>query len=269
MNTEKQSTRKEFYYAPPVKKKKNKALPIFILILLVAVLIIVGGYFLLRIREVRFEGSGIYSYEQLFSSSGISYGDKMYGIDKKEIAKNIIDGCPYVKSVRITRDLPGTLVVRVEEYDAGFYAEVGGEYFVFGENLVVLERLVSSDETKEKGLIRLEAGEISYAVVGQELIMAEGVDRETVKRVMSASVASKVYDRMTILNIKDKYDIFAVCDDLYKLILGDSSDITLKLDLGGKIMEDEMFLGNITRAQIDLTDPEECGVIVDNQITFD
>ncbi|MBR5452787.1 MAG: FtsQ-type POTRA domain-containing protein [Clostridia bacterium] len=252
-----------------MKKKKSKALPIFILVILVLVLIILGGYYLLRIREVRFEGSDIYSHEQLMSSCGVNYGDKMYGIDKKEIARNIIDECPYVKSVRITRDLPGTLIVRVEEYDAGFYAEVGGEYFVFGENLIVLERLVSSDETKEKGLIRLEAGEISYAVVGQELIVSGSTDRETLKRVMSASVASKVYDRMTILNIKDKYDIFAVCDDLYKLMLGDSSDVTLKLDLGGKIMSDEMFAGNITRAQIDLTDPEECGVIVDNQITFD
>lgn len=270
MNTEKQSVRKEFYYTTtPEKKKRSKALLVCIVVLFVLVAIVVGGYYILRIRDIRFEGNSIYTEDKLLSSSGIVVGEKMYGIDKKEIARRIIDECPYVKNVRITRDLPGTLVVKIEEYKANFYAEVDGEFFVFGENLIVLERLISSDEITKRSLIRLDAGEISYAIVGQKLSIVGNVDTETISRVMSASVASKIYHRLTLLNIKDKFDIFAVCDDLYKLILGDSSDVTLKLDLGGKIMENEMFAGNITRTQIDLTDPEECGVIVDNQITFD
>ncbi|MBP5236639.1 MAG: FtsQ-type POTRA domain-containing protein [Clostridia bacterium] len=278
MNQGTNSGKREFYYVPSKKQNKknkkkkkirNKPLTVFLLAAAVIIVALILAFVFLRISAVRFEGNRLYSEEELLEASRIRIGERMYGIDKKEISETIIRNCPYVKSVRITRTLPGTLNVKIEEYDAGFYVEIGDEYYVLGENLIVLEREMNYENVKRRGLILLDAGNILSAVVGQPLKLAAGSDTETVKNVMSAAVESNVYGRMTRLNVRDKYNIFAVCDELYKLILGDSRDITVKLNLGGKILEDSMFDGNVTRAQVDLSDPEECGVIIDNQISFE
>lgn len=253
------------------KKKRRRVRPAFIVLCLIilAAALIVAAYFILRIRTVEFSGSDRYSHEQLFSASGIVLGEKLYGINKGSIEDNIIKGCPYVKGAVITRGLPNTLKIEIEEYLPVFYIEVSGEYFVFGENMRVLERLTSKEDAESRGLIKLAISGASHAVVGQYLVIGDGSDDELIKKVMRGVMDSDIYERIVLVDIRDKYDIFAVCDGLYKMLLGDSSDITVKLNLGGKILEDSMFDNNQNKAQIDLTNTTEPSVIVDNQIVFE
>ena len=120
------------------EKKKRRRIPpaiVALIVIFVVVAIVVAMYFILRIRTVEFSGSEVYSHEQLLSASGIVFGEKMYGINKGSIEDNIIKGCPYVKQAVITRGLPSTLKIAIEEYLSVFYIEVSGEYFVFGENM--------------------------------------------------------------------------------------------------------------------------------------
>ena len=254
------------------QKKKSRRMHPAVVMLSVIVLIAavtIAAYFILRIRSVEFSGSERYSDEQLFSASGIVIGEKMYGINKDSIEDNIIKGCPYVKEATITRGLPSTLKIEIEEYIPVFYIEVSGEYFVFGENMRVLERLTSKEDAESRGLIKLVISGANHAVVGQHLMIKDGSDDEFIKKVMRGVMESVIYERINIVDIRDKYDIFAVCDGLYKMLLGDSSDITVKLNLGGKILEDSMFDNNQNKAQIDLTNTTEPSVIVDNQIVFE
>ena len=253
------------------KKKRRRVRPVIVilLIILLAVAVLVSAYFILRIRAVEFNGSERYSHEQLLSASGIVFGEKMYGIDKGLIEDNIIKGCPYVKEAVITRGLPSTLKIEIAEYLPVFYIEVSGEYFVFGENMRVLERLTSKEDAESRGLIKLAISGASHAIVGQHLVIGDGREDVFIKKVMRNVMDSDIYERITLVDIRDKYDIVAVCDGLYKMLLGDSSDITVKLNLGGKILEDSMFDNNQNKAQIDLTNTTEPSVIVDNQIVFE
>lgn len=254
------------------QKKKRRRVPpatVILLTILLAVTALVSAYFIMRIRTVEFNGSERYSNEQLLSASGIVFGEKMYGINKGSIEDNIIKDCPYVKSAVITRELPSVLKIEIEEYIPVFYIEVSGEYFVFGENMRVLERLTSKEDAESRGLIKLAISEANHAIVGQYLVINDGKDDAFIKKVMRGVMDSQIYERINIVDVRNKYDIFAVCDGLYKMILGDSSDITVKLNLGGKILEDSMFDNNQNKAQIDLTNTTEPSVIVDNQIVFE
>jgi len=254
------------------EKKRRRRIPpaiVALIVIFVLVAMVVAAYFILRIRTVEFSGSEVYSHEQLMSASGIVFGEKMYGINKGSIEDNIIKGCPYVKQAVITRGLPSTLKIAIEEYLPVFYIEVSGEYFVFGENMRVLERLTSKEDAESRGLIKLAISGASHAIVGQYLVINDGKDDNFIKKVMRGVMDSQIYERINIVDIRNKYDIFVVCDGLYKMLLGDSSDITVKLNLGGKILEDSMFDNNQNKAQIDLTNTTEPSVIVDNQIVFE
>ncbi len=268
-NTQRKTPSSSDVQNPNKKRRRIRPAIVILAMILLAAVFIVSAYFILRIRTVEFSGSERYSHEQLLSASGIIFGEKMYGINKGSIEDNIIKGCPYVKQAVITRGLPSILKIEIEEYVPVFYIEVGGEYFVFGENMRVLERLTSKEDAENRGLIKLVISGASYAVVGQYLVIGDGSDDEFIKKVMRGVMECDIYERINIVDIRDKYDIFAVCDGLYKMILGDSSDLTVKLNLGGKILEDSMFDNNQNKAQIDLTNTTEPSVIVDNQIVFE
>lgn len=250
-------------------KHRSKGLTILLCILLVLLMAVVAMILFCRIQTVEVYGSIHYSEDQIRDASGLTYGISMYQIDKPAIRRHIMKQCPYVNSVGIRRQLPGTLKITVTETAACFYTRIGDECYVIDESLCVLERIPDEIQATYRGLGRVILPPCNYAVVGEPLrFNGEPIAQDYITKAISGAEASAICSRITLLDLRDKYNLYAVSDDLYKLILGDVSDTTLKLNLAGKILQDEMFELSSSRAQIDLRDTRECGVTVNNQIAW-
>lgn len=251
------------------KKRRSRGITITLCVLLVLLLAVVGMILFCRIRTIEVTGSVHYSEDQIRDASGLEYGGSIYQIDKPAIRRRITEQCPYVESVGIRRQLPDCLKITITETPARFYVRIGQECYVIDETLRVLERIPDEMEATYRGLGRVILPPCDYAVVGEHLTFSgDSILQEYITKAISGAMVSTIRARITLFDLRDKYNLYAVSDDLYKLVLGDVSDITVKLNLADKILQDEMFDYAASRAQIDLRDTRECSVTVNNQLTW-
>ncbi len=108
-----------------VKRRKRKALKRNIIIFIFLIVILITLSLKLKIFDVEtiiVEGNNIISSEEIISTSTLEKGNNIFYINTKKIIKKIHDN-PYIKNVKISRRLPNTIILNVEERSAFFYGE--------------------------------------------------------------------------------------------------------------------------------------------------
>ena len=71
-----------------------------------------------KVDTIEVTGNSRYTPEEIADSGNIHVGDNMFLINKFKAAEAITQKLPYISSVRISRKLPDTLCIRVEENGA-------------------------------------------------------------------------------------------------------------------------------------------------------
>jgi cell division protein FtsQ len=98
---------------------------------------------LLRIRELRFEGLARATADELLEISPVQRGDHLLLCDTA-LVEAALRRHPWIASVEVSRELPGTLAVRVVERRAAAIVELGGLYLVDAKG-EVFKRAVPGD----------------------------------------------------------------------------------------------------------------------------
>ncbi len=125
------------------KKKKKRRKKHYFLRLVVIVLLIVGVIMLLNssvfnLKKIKVEGNNYFTSEQVIERSGAKVGTNLiFDIDKKDIEKALLKD-PYVKEVRISRNLPGTLVITVVEREEAAAVPYADSFVITDEDGLVL-----------------------------------------------------------------------------------------------------------------------------------
>ena len=93
-----------------------------------AAALILGAAVFFRVETIRVEGNVRYQAQQVIQATQVMQGDNLFGLNKNEVARKIRQTLPYVEGVAIRRNLPDTLVIRVEENtDTGEDGDGGGD----------------------------------------------------------------------------------------------------------------------------------------------
>ena len=71
-----------------------------------------------KVDTITVTGNSRYTANQIIEASGIETGDNMFFLNKYHASERITAALPYVETVRISRQLPDTLVVTVTECTA-------------------------------------------------------------------------------------------------------------------------------------------------------
>lgn len=77
----------------------------------------------LRVQKVVVEGARILSAKQIASLAGVPAKSQLYGVDLFTIRQRLMKQ-PFIRSVRVNREVPGTLMIEVEEREP--VASLGG-----------------------------------------------------------------------------------------------------------------------------------------------
>ncbi|MCD8311899.1 MAG: FtsQ-type POTRA domain-containing protein [Firmicutes bacterium] len=235
-----------------------------------AVLIVLIVYllyaFVFVVTSVEVSGTEIYSSDAVVSASGIETGTKLFSprLDIDAAKKSIIEACPYISSVTIERKIPNTLSITVTEDKAVFEAEVCGEYLLLSEGLRALDIL--SEESADD-MITLVLPEVSSAVLGYEIVFAEDVF-DVAAKTAAAVLTEEIRDSVTKVDVSDRFNIYVIYEDRYKLVIGTVTDIELKLSLALEMMKTDIFTSD-SRGTIYLDDVNKPSIVIDNTITFD
>lgn len=94
--------------------------------------------FFFKVETIVVTGNARYSEQQIVEASGLHIGDNMFLLNKYDTSDRITSALPYVATVRISRQLPGTLVVDLSECTApAAILHDGKAWLLSGEGKVV------------------------------------------------------------------------------------------------------------------------------------
>lgn len=247
--------------------KKRALLLALSIIVIFSALVAVVYKALFRISDISADGSTRYSSEEIVAASGISDGMNLYSFRKSSVRESLMLACPYISDIEIDREIPNTVVLHASEDAPVYYTEVYGEIKVLSSGLRVLDS-ASDAESLDGELIRLRLPAITYSVAGRVITFADSKYERTIREVLSAVDDSELNGRIGAINLQSLYDISMTCDGKYRLEIGDTSRLELKLLTASKVLEDEMFDSD-SKMKIDLTVEGKTSVIIDNKLELD
>lgn len=133
--------------AEQLRIRRRKAIIGALCVLAVLVVGIVLSFNLLfKVTDYRVENAdrttpantGIYTEQQLIDATGILVGDNLYGFSTKEKSDQLLAQMPYLDVAIVTRQAPGTVIIRVQPAVERFKMAYNNSWLVLSEQLKVL-----------------------------------------------------------------------------------------------------------------------------------
>lgn len=248
------------------RAKKNFLRLIYIIIffVLTALFVIVCLAVFFKIKEVEIIGTSRYTNEVIQQYCQIETGQSLYGINNGDIA-GLSDKFAYIKSAKITRKLPHTLIITIIEDEATYYCELYGDYFIMSEDLRVLDFVSDKSLLSGQGLVEIVMPETDKCIIGQTVVFANDSDAKYVYAYLDALYTSTLYKSVTAFDLRDKYNLKLICDSIYLVELAGGDDLPTKLSATAQVLATEAFNEGIP-AIIDVTDPAEISAIINSNV---
>ena len=148
--------------AEQLRIRRRKAIIGVLCVLAVLVVgIVLSINLLFKVTDFRVENAdrttpantGIYTEQQLIDATGIQVGDNLYGFSTKEKSDQLLAQMPYLDVAVVTRQAPGTVIIRVQPAVERFKMEHSGSWLVLSEQLKVLR----VEPAEPENLVQLDA----------------------------------------------------------------------------------------------------------------
>ena len=246
---------------------RQRVLYTVLIVLLLAVFLvgIVGIFF--RVHTITVKGNTVYGDSEIISESGIEKDMNIYLIDDRKVSTAILSAFPYVRTVKVSREIPTGVTLTLKCDEPNYYTEIGGECFVLSRELRVMQRFESKDEllTAHPDIKKLIGGEVRRAVVGSELEYVSKSYSKQAKELLGILESAEVFSGVSSIDFSDRFNVQITYDSRLKANIGNSDDIELKLRFMNEIVKD---LGE-ARGTIDIKDVEAAYVLLNNDETYD
>ncbi len=241
------------------KKRTSSGIYIVAALLVVAVAVFLLVRFFFRVEDIHVSGSFIYTEGEISDAADIKKGTFLYSVDKDEIESRIKEALPSVKDVKITRKIPTSIYIEVEDADSRFYSYTETGTVFYTKDLRVTKTAVG--KVIDDGKIYVELPRIKRALPGARLDLFEGKDVEGVlyylDNISSWERFSSVYE--IYLSSLDKAGF--LYKDNITVYFGGEEKIKTKLIALAALADREVdFSGK--KVTVDLSDPQEVAIKV-------
>lgn len=215
------------------RRRRNVSLYCFLVIILVlgiGILLSVTLFF--NINKIDVKGDVDYSSEEIIRISGIGVGDNMVRLDAKRAADNILGSMIYIEDVNIDKKYPDTLEINVTRCVAAANIQFGDKYIIVSQKGKILE----ITESSQNDLITVTGFEPSSETLGTYI---ESVDEQKTEIYYEIfNYISENDNKIVSVDIEDKYDIKVNYDNRVNFEMGNSNDVTYKLQLAETVFND-------------------------------
>lgn len=206
-----------------------------------------------KIRKIEVRGNLVYDSASIIDASGVHTGDNLLFVNKTAVAGRISTRLPYVREVRVTRLLPGTVQLDVAETDAPFgVATDDGSMWLLDSEGKVLEQ---ADDASPDDLPMLLGFTIQDPKPGKPASSEEGsASLEAAVSVMTALRGTGLLPQIAAIDVAKPYDVVLQYADRFKIWLGGTDQLDYKLQYLTAVLEQ---LDSYQTGTIDLTFDEE------------
>ena len=130
------------------KKKKKKIKRKIKIVIVLFLLLLLTGYFVSdysRVQAIMIEGQQEVSKEDIMDAISVHKGDILLFVNTGQVEDEILQ-LPFVKKVKVTKSLAGSVHIEIEEAQKVAYC-------VIGKKTYIIDELGHVSETKDKDLI--------------------------------------------------------------------------------------------------------------------
>lgn len=241
---EKQKINKKNVNNNPKKKRKLKKLKIFLFLIIIIVLIIGIIYGLLafskspffNIAEIKVNilNNNKLTSSEVKSLSQISIGQNIFSINKTEIASNIKTNS-YVEAVNISKKLPNTIVLKIEERTPEFQFLKDDQYIYLDYQGYLLEQ-----NSQKMDLPVIVGYKTTDFTLGSKVVPQDLDQLKNIPQIFSEAEKAGLSSEITTIDISDDNDYILNLDNQHKKVhLGDISSLSEKMAYAKEIMDKE------------------------------
>jgi len=149
-------------------------------------------------------------------------GESMWSVDLEALAESLHAQQPWLKEVRVTRQLPDTLRIDTVERHPVAQVQMGGWHAVDGEGVILPQASAAPIE----GLMRL--GDIGVGRAG-DAGQRQALQRGLRVRARLSRSAPTVARRITEINVADEQAIRLLMDDAIEVRCGSEAELAVHL----------------------------------------
>lgn len=226
------------------KKKFLRGVVYFVFaVFLLSLLFLIGyGIYFLR-NDEKFNITSIevneldnYTSEEVILASGVELNTNIFKLSKKDVVSSV-KTLPYVKSVTVTKKLPSTILInieeRVEKYTA--YAKDSGEYVRLDSEGYVLE--IIDVATLSESLILFGLNFEDVVELGYKLTDIELEKLNSLEKIIEIYSQNQITDKITSVEFKNSY-VYLNINDKLSVKLKDNSELEYKIALLKEILKE-------------------------------
>ncbi|MBQ4354992.1 MAG: FtsQ-type POTRA domain-containing protein [Clostridia bacterium] len=206
------------------------------------------------IEDVAVTGSERYTAEEVLASTGFALGDNLYSFAASDAENAITFYCPHIRSAEITRTVPKTVSIAVEEDMPAYWTVIWGDCVMLSEGLRVLGG-TDAEQAKAEGLTELILPPVQYSVAGRVLVFSDQRNERFIRAVLTEVRKSELMQAGMVdeIDLSDAYDITVDSMGRYLLRFGGEEDFDLKLRMAYRTMTREDF-DDLLPARMDLSE---------------
>lgn len=207
-----------------------------------------------QVETVTAEGSEKYSGSEIIAESGIEVGQNLFFLNCSGIASDLTESLPYLKTVTITRTLPGNVKIQVTECEPVAVLVVANGYWYIDEDGKLLE-LRSSDS----GLPNVTGLSLVSPTSGSifSVDTAYRLKKTSLIGLLNALTDQELLDGAISIDLSDGSELVMQYTEKYTVKIPYASDFDYKIRAMNGIIEELAAQNDEEDGVIDLTLDDE------------
>ena len=220
------------------KKRKISKIAKGLGICAIFIVVIVLAMFspLFNIKSINVIGNHKISNNEIISLSQIEINENIFKISKGKVAKQIKENA-YISEVKISRNLPGTITIQVEERKEAYLIEYAASYICIDKQGYILEIL---SDKQQLPILQGAFTESTKFVVGNRLDKEDLEKLSIVYKIMKLAEENGIANLITKIDIENNQDFKLIFEEKQKVAyIGDNTNLLNNIKWIKKIIEEE------------------------------
>lgn len=239
------------------KAKNQKRFSIFLICIIVLFFVIMSFENLFNITQIEVNGISAqvpYNSEDVSDFLNIEKGTNLITYDKSSAKRALLYQFPYIEEIEIKKKFPSTLVINITENKGTMYIELGEDVFILSSKGRVLE-VVESAGYDGRVRAKLIADGVRRCVCGEDIVFDREESLDILSTVTQQLEAFDLTEKITQIDITDKFDIRLMYDNRFEIIFGTFENAENKIKLFSTMIKNKIW--DDTTGIIDISNGSE------------
>lgn len=214
-------------------KKKYTLYYLLALVLMLCVGVALSLTVFFKIESIQVVGDTRYAKEELIDAAGISVGENLFRVSKKNTSEKLIAGYPYIAQIRLQRVLPNALLLHVTEAEVKAAIEAGPTYTLLDARARVLETGLPACPENYFRVVGFTAEGLSPG----DFLSEQDADKLGVLLEIQDCAAANGLSKIKLADLSDPADIWLLYDGRVAIELGGRLDIDYKIRAAKSVID--------------------------------